>query len=81
MYPPQHQPGRSWPRANAGPENLKLVAYVVYRPGQDLTASEARHYLRQNLPDYMVPSLFVAVNAVPMIASLARSTCGITGSF
>jgi amino acid adenylation domain-containing protein len=53
----------------AGPENLKLVAYVVYRPGQDLTASEARHYLRQNLPDYMVPSLFVALNAVPMTAS------------
>jgi acyl-coenzyme A synthetase/AMP-(fatty) acid ligase/acyl carrier protein len=53
---------------DAGPENLRLVAYVVYRPGQDLTASEARHYLRQNLPDYMVPSLFVALNAIPMTA-------------
>jgi acyl-coenzyme A synthetase/AMP-(fatty) acid ligase/acyl carrier protein len=54
---------------DAGPENPKLIAYVVYRPGQDLTASEARHYLLQNLPDYMVPSLFIALNAVPMTAS------------
>jgi amino acid adenylation domain-containing protein len=54
---------------DAGLENLRLVAYVVYRPGRDLTASEARLYLRQRLPDYMVPSLFVALNAVPMTAS------------
>jgi amino acid adenylation domain-containing protein len=54
---------------DAGPENLRLVAYVVYRQGQDLTASEARQYLRQSLPEYMVPSLFVALSAVPMTAS------------
>jgi amino acid adenylation domain-containing protein len=54
---------------HAGPENLRLVAYIVYHAGQDLTASEARIYLRQILPDYMIPSLFVALTEVPMTAS------------
>jgi acyl-coenzyme A synthetase/AMP-(fatty) acid ligase/acyl carrier protein len=54
---------------HAGPENLRLVAYIVYRSGQDLTASEARHYLREILPDYMIPSLFVGLTEVPLTTS------------
>jgi len=43
----------------------RLVAYVVYEPGHDLTTSEVRVHVRQSLPDYMVPSAFVAIDAIP----------------
>jgi len=39
---------------------------VVYQPGADLTASEVRRHLRQTLPDYMIPSLVVALDAMPL---------------
>ena len=52
--------------AGAGTGNLKLVAYIVYQVGEDLTATEARRYLRRQLPDVMVPSVIVAVDAIPM---------------
>jgi amino acid adenylation domain-containing protein len=44
----------------------RLVAYVVYAPGVDATASELRRYLRQDLPDYMVPSLFIPLDTLPL---------------
>ena len=50
----------------AGPGDLRLVAYVVYQPGEDLTVSEVRRHLRRELPDYMVPSLVVALDAIPL---------------
>lgn len=48
------------------PGEGRLVAYVVYRPGQDLTVSEVRRHLRRTLPDYMVPSVVVMLDAVPL---------------
>lgn len=44
----------------------KLVAYIVYQPGEDLTASQVRVHLRQVVPAYMIPSVFVAIAALPM---------------
>ena len=46
--------------------DTRLLAYVVYRPGEDLTASEVRRFLRQSLPDYMIPSVVVPVDAIPL---------------
>jgi len=37
----------------------RLVAYVVATPGRAATVSELRNALKQNLPDYMLPSAFV----------------------
>src|SRR5262249_40117567 len=48
------------------PGEGRLVAYVVYRSGQDLTASEIRRQLRKTLPDHMVPSVVVALDTVPL---------------
>jgi amino acid adenylation domain-containing protein len=48
------------------PGDGRLVAYVVYRPGQDLTVSEVRRHLRKTLPDYMVPSVVVMLDTVPL---------------
>jgi amino acid adenylation domain-containing protein len=47
-------------------DDAKLVAYVVYHPAVDLTSSEARTYLRSILPEYMTPSIFMSLDAVPM---------------
>ena len=48
------------------PGDGRLVAYVVYRPGLDLTVSEVRRHLRATLPDYMVPSVVVMLDTVPL---------------
>jgi acyl-CoA synthetase (AMP-forming)/AMP-acid ligase II/acyl carrier protein len=52
--------------AEAQPGDLRLVAYVVYREGEELTASDLRRSLRQKLPDFMVPSLVVALDSMPL---------------
>jgi len=43
----------------------RLVAYVVPRKGAELAARTLRVFLGENLPDYMVPSLFVFLEALP----------------
>ncbi len=44
----------------------RLVAYVKYAPGEDLTASEVRMHLRRELPEYMIPSVIAALDTVPL---------------
>ena len=43
-----------------------LAAYIV--PGEDATfdINELRNYLRQTLPDYMIPSIFVILETLPL---------------
>lgn len=52
-----------------GPGDLRLVAYVKYGTGEDLTASEVRRHLRRELPEYMIPSVIVALDTVPLTPS------------
>jgi hypothetical protein len=47
-------------------EQPRLIAYIVYHPAKDLTATEARRHIRQILPEYVVPSGFVALDALPL---------------
>ena len=47
------------------PGDQRLVAYVVPRGG-DLAAAELRAWLKQQLPDYMVPAAFVLLPALPL---------------
>ncbi len=51
-------------------ENLKsdrrLVAYVVSNRETALTVGDLRSFLRQKLPDYMVPSAFVLLDSLPL---------------
>ncbi|MFO1378709.1 MAG: amino acid adenylation domain-containing protein, partial [Steroidobacteraceae bacterium] len=51
---------------DAGPGDVRLVAYVVFAAGQELTASDVRRHLRRTLPDYMIPSAIVALESVPL---------------
>jgi amino acid adenylation domain-containing protein len=49
------------------PAAARLVAYVVAREGREsLPPSELRGYLRERLPDYMVPSVFVVLDELPL---------------
>jgi amino acid adenylation domain-containing protein len=44
---------------------VQLVAYVVPSGGADLTVSDMRKFLSEKLPEYMVPSSFAFLNALP----------------
>jgi len=48
-----------------GPGDKHLAAYVVPSREQAPTGSELRAHLKQKLPDYMVPSAFVLLEAMP----------------
>jgi acyl carrier protein len=45
--------------------DTRLVAYVVPMGGQVPTVTELRSFLLEKLPDYMVPSTFVMLRALP----------------
>ncbi|MEK7761829.1 MAG: phosphopantetheine-binding protein, partial [Nitrospirota bacterium] len=47
----------------------QLAAYLVVQEGQDAGAEELRSFLRAVLPEYMVPSFFVFLDAFPLTAN------------
>jgi amino acid adenylation domain-containing protein/non-ribosomal peptide synthase protein (TIGR01720 family) len=49
-----------------GPSQKQLVAYLVADPERRPTVGELRSFLKQTLPDYMIPSSFVFVEALPL---------------
>ncbi|MBW4632889.1 MAG: amino acid adenylation domain-containing protein [Iphinoe sp. HA4291-MV1] len=46
--------------------NKRLVAYVVPNPELTVTSNELRSFLKEKLPDYMVPSAFVTLEKMPL---------------
>ena len=46
-----------------------LVAYLVCQEGQAPTPTELRSFVRTALPDYMTPSFFVLLEAMPLTAN------------
>ncbi|HWN93879.1 MAG TPA: amino acid adenylation domain-containing protein [Methylomirabilota bacterium] len=47
----------------------QLVAYVVLESGAEVTAPALRTPLKEQLPDYMVPALFVFLDKLPLTPS------------
>jgi thioesterase domain-containing protein len=52
-----------------GSGQKRLVAYVVGREGEALAASALRSFLKERLPEYMVPSAFVHLESLPLTPS------------
>jgi len=53
-----------------GPSGEKtLVTYVTGKEGQELVVSALREFLQAKLPDYMVPSAVVILEAMPLLAN------------
>ena len=48
------------------PGGPRLVAYVVPKIGESLTAGELRAFVEKDLPDYMVPSYFMIMEELPL---------------
>lgn len=44
----------------------RLIAYVVAEPGSEPGVIEMRGYIQQHLPEYMVPSVFVTLDELPL---------------
>ncbi|MFY2561144.1 amino acid adenylation domain-containing protein [Corallococcus terminator] len=48
------------------PGTKRLVAYLVPHAGQDLSTEPLRERLSHQMPEYMVPSVFVVLEALPL---------------
>ncbi|KAB8318928.1 amino acid adenylation domain-containing protein [Tolypothrix campylonemoides VB511288] len=45
---------------------MQLVAYVVTKPKQVCTTEELRSFLKEKLPNYMIPTAIVMLDALPL---------------
>jgi amino acid adenylation domain-containing protein len=51
------------------PGDRRLVVYVVATPGSTSSASDLRTFLLQKLPEYMVPTIFMSLESLPLTAN------------
>jgi len=51
------------------PGELRLVAYVAPHAGREAEAGELRSFLKEHLPEHMVPALWVTLAALPVNGS------------
>jgi len=51
------------------PGDKRLVAYVCPNQGQILTSGQLRRFLEEKLPDYMIPGIFIIMEAFPLTPS------------
>ncbi|CQR31068.1 putative AMP-dependent synthetase / ligase [Thiomonas arsenitoxydans] len=49
------------------PQDVRLVAYLVAKPGAAPNPADLRQALRARLPDYMVPQHLVPLDALPLL--------------
>ncbi len=49
-----------------GTGNKILAAYMVAKPNSELTSRDLREFLRTFLPEYMVPTIFVQMDELPL---------------
>lgn len=47
----------------------RLLAYVIAKEAQELSAASLRSFLRSQLPEYMVPAAFLFLESVPRLVS------------
>jgi amino acid adenylation domain-containing protein len=52
-----------------GDEDKRLIAYLAPRHDQRTALSELRQYLKQRLPEYMIPSGYVWLETIPLTSN------------
>ncbi len=68
----EHAPQARGPQTSGEEEThaeKRLAAYVVFRPGEALTSHQLYDFLQQQLPAYMIPSVFIELEALPLTPS------------
>jgi amino acid adenylation domain-containing protein len=55
-----------WEPAGAG---KRLVAYLMSEKGEMLSVSEFRSYLSERVPEYMIPSIYVTLEEMPLTSN------------
>ena len=48
------------------PDRKYLAAYIVPNQSEAIASSDLRGFLKQKLPDYMIPSTFIMLSALPL---------------
>ncbi|HEY9709241.1 MAG TPA: amino acid adenylation domain-containing protein, partial [Oculatellaceae cyanobacterium] len=48
------------------PDKKRLVAYIVPNGQSEFSVSDLRNFLKETLPEYMIPSAFVRLKALPL---------------
>ena len=51
------------------PDDKRIVAYIVPEQGIVMSDVELRHYLQERLPEYMVPTVFMRLDKLPLTPS------------
>ena len=46
--------------------DMCLTAYLVWQPNQGITVNDVREFLRNKLPEYMIPAGFVVLDELPL---------------
>ena len=57
---------------NDGPDDRRLVAYYTPDPHRPPTENELRSFVREKVPEYMVPAAFVEVERIPVSSNGKR---------
>src|SRR5688572_23572532 len=47
------------------PGEKRIVAYLVLKPGKQVEVAQLREFLKKDLPEYMLPSVFMFMDAMP----------------
>lgn len=55
------------PKDNSG--NKRIIAYVVSNDKQVITPQELGRFLKEKLPEYMIPSSFVVLDSLPLTSN------------
>ncbi|MDZ8224986.1 amino acid adenylation domain-containing protein [Nostoc sp. ChiVER01] len=50
-------------------DNKHLVAYIISKSPQEQTTIEVREFLKEKLPEYMIPKAFIILDSLPLTAN------------